>query len=319
MCKKRKGRIKVMDQDKEQGQVQGDVQEDTKDQREIGHAKGAELTAIERYNEDMIKIKSAAMSDYQKAQYLSKIRQGYMYPDQNIRINYLVSEINTHVRILKREPFIIGMLLCEVKQLVGHGSFKKYIAATFDFSYETANNFMNVYYRCLGCPEIVDMLKVSTLYKICDRNFPEKLRQAVFEEVKASKLEITDSGVNSLIDRYKNGTIDIDNPKLEKLFPLVNLTDKLAVYLRHLNSCYNEVNKWSGIFEKLNKTLTLEFGEDPIKLEEENDPWVALRKCLVELHEIREHMLRQKYSVLDNIGKEFITKETSEQPETLPG
>ena len=68
----------------------------------------------------------------------------------------------------------------EGKKLVGHGNFENWCKEKFSFSKQTANNFMNVYIRCLGRPEIVRTLNKSILYKLASPNFPDELRENLF-------------------------------------------------------------------------------------------------------------------------------------------
>ncbi len=113
---------------------------------------------------------------------------------------------------------------------------------------------MRVYKRCLGFPEIVEKLKASTLNELCNSKFPDTLRQKLFKELDEGYLdpgatgESIDFGVKSLLEKYKKGEIDPDNPKLETIFPHAKLRSSMENYIKYLKSCYGELTKWINIF-----------------------------------------------------------------------
>src|SRR4030042_185321 len=116
--------------------------------------------------------------DYSDAHHmrLCRVHGDFEYGNED-RLGRIVKEVKHRVLICKKEIFNIGELLVEAKKIVGHGNFKKWIADTFDFSYETANNFMNVYNACLANPSLVGTIKASVLYQISSPGFPPDLRE----------------------------------------------------------------------------------------------------------------------------------------------
>ena len=149
--------------------------------------------------------------DYDRATYLRLVRiHSYPYGHE-ARLPDIVEEIYYRVRITKKEIFNIGELLVEAKQIVGHGNFKKWIADYFDFSYETAKNFMNVYAACLAEPDVVTTMKASVLYRISAPGFPEDLREYIFEQG-----DISLSRVDDFWRKDKTGELDLESEEVRK-------------------------------------------------------------------------------------------------------
>ena len=93
----------------------------------------------------------------------------------------MANEINVNAIILKKQLLKIGGLLTEAKKITGHGNFQNWVEHNCDFSYQTANNFMNVYKQCYGFPDVVEAIPSSVLYTISAPKFPNELRQQIFE------------------------------------------------------------------------------------------------------------------------------------------
>jgi Protein of unknown function (DUF3102) len=94
-------------------------------------------------------------------------------PESDKQLPLIVEEIQARVGSAKRQIFEIGRLLTEAKAIVGHGEFKDWIKGKFDFSYSTANNFMNVYRYCLESPALVHSIRAAVLYKVASPKFPK--------------------------------------------------------------------------------------------------------------------------------------------------
>lgn len=86
-----------------------------------------------------------------------------------------------------------------------HGEFKDWIRGQkFDFSYQTANNFMKVYRTCLGSPHLVQTIPASILYQIDSTHFPRDLREFLFESADGLK-EIKNKKIRDISKRVKKG------------------------------------------------------------------------------------------------------------------
>jgi hypothetical protein len=135
------------------------------------------------------------------------------------RLNEIVNEIKLRVRIGAKEIYFVGELLTEAKKIVGHGNFQPWIADTFEFSYDTAKNFMNVYNACLGNPEIVETMKPSVLYQIAAPGFPADLREHIFESAETIGLsQIRNTDVQELLTKYKAKELDLNDNGVKRFF-----------------------------------------------------------------------------------------------------
>jgi len=74
----------------------------------------------------------------------------------------------------------IGVKLIEVKQCLGHGQFRHWLAAEFDWSKSTANQFMNV---ALKCPNFghLETIAPSALYLLAAPSTPDEVRSIALE------------------------------------------------------------------------------------------------------------------------------------------
>lgn len=137
-------------------------------------------------------------------------------------LEHLRDEIKTRIKISQQEIFKIGELLTQAKKLCRQETihFKKWINDNFEFSYETANNFMNVFKYCFGLREFVFKIPISVLYKVCSPSFPDELRGFLFIEENLEKM--TNGKLQNLISKFKEGGIEAIEEDIEE-FKNVNL------------------------------------------------------------------------------------------------
>ena len=129
------------------------------------------------------------------------------------------------------------------KVILGHGRFIKWHRANFDFSYPTANNFMNVYKHCIGYPELVQTIKPSVLYKIASSKFPKDLREFLFENHHQLD-DISNEKINRICKLFKDGKIDLKSPEIQGLIKFrENNTDYLQ-YKEQVEHCLYELKKF---------------------------------------------------------------------------
>jgi hypothetical protein len=238
------------------------------------------------------------LSDYYKSATLCRLDRfhgSYAYGAEE-RMGQIIKEIKYRVKICKKEIFEIGALLTEAKQIVGHGKFKPWIEDNFDFSYETANNFMNVYKTCLANPNLVTSLKASVLYQIASPGFPTDLRQYIFEHVDdvytwkdtPVKLEeITNNDLRELLMKYKAGELDTDSNEIRKLIEQHKkisqfgyVLDQLELCLRVLEKYRDNIStvktgyKYCGYFSTMNTGQNTEVGNKIFKICKEMDDFI---------------------------------------------
>lgn len=128
----------------------------------------------------------------------------------------LAEEIRLIFAEMKRNIYNLGKRLTEAKECHIHGEFKKWVKDNFEFSYNTANNFMKVYACCLNRPELVQTFSPSVLYKICSRKFPKDLREYLFEN--GNYLEkIKHKKIKEILQQFKEGELNFKSPKIKAL------------------------------------------------------------------------------------------------------
>jgi hypothetical protein len=137
-------------------------------------------------------------------------------PDNPQQLPLIIDEIRARAGNLKGQMFEIGKLLVEAKKLVRHGKFKKWIREHFEFSYPTANNFMNVYNNCLHLKWIAKSLDLSVLYQLASPKCPDDLRE-FFGEIGEGLKDISKPEIKSIIERFKEGEIDLESPEIKGL------------------------------------------------------------------------------------------------------
>ncbi len=77
----------------------------------------------------------------------------------------------------------IGRELIEVKNLLGHGQFQKWIAAEFGWSKQTAINFMHVAKNLGDKSTAIVLLPPTAVYVLAAPSFPDKARQEIVQRL----------------------------------------------------------------------------------------------------------------------------------------
>lgn len=127
---------------------------------------------------------------------------------KGISLDSIEDEIRVHTRITQREIFIIGELLFIAKDICRQRNirFKTWVNESFDFSYETAKNFMNVFRNCVGWQEMAEGIPISILYQVASPGFPDQLREYLYDRGGLEK--ISGTGFKRLLQKYREGDID---------------------------------------------------------------------------------------------------------------
>lgn len=187
----------------------------------------------------------------------------------DIQLEVLLKEIKIRVRITKNEIFKIGELLIHVKKICqqeGKG-FQEWIDKNLDFSYETANNFMNVYEQCFGQRFIAMNVKPTILYKISAPSFPDELREYLFGSGQLD--EMTNGQLREITRRYKEGGFEAIKDDIQELYH-VNLVLKQSSYT--IDMIENALRTLEDLKEKIEKRGRLKRSaipfEDAIKADE---------------------------------------------------
>ena len=133
------------------------------------------------------------------------------------QLNFLKRQIEIRIKITANEIFKIGELLCLAKhvclqQKIG---FQEWIDENFDFSYETAKNFMNVHNQCMGYRELAVRLPFSILYRISAPGFPDELRDYLITNGNLEK--ISNNHFKQILQKYRDGGFEAIEQDVEKI------------------------------------------------------------------------------------------------------
>lgn len=136
-------------------------------------------------------------------------------PEKQLKL--IIEEIQIRIKITKQEIFIIGELLCMAKRVCLQATigFQDWIKDNFDFSYETAKNFMNVHKQCMGFREMAIHIPTSILYKISEPSFPEELREHLITNGNLEKM--TNGHFKKLTQKYKKGGFEAIENDIEEI------------------------------------------------------------------------------------------------------
>jgi hypothetical protein len=168
-------------------------------------------------------------------------------PKNDKQLPLMADEIRARGGVIKREMYEKGRVLIEAKALVEHGKFKRWIGQEFDFSYQTANNFMNVYKSCLGRRQVVETIPASILYKIASPGFPKDLREFIYTNVYRIE-EIKIKKIKDISKRVKKGELPLDSPEVLRLVEWRENNQQAKAYEAELNDNF-------GKLENLGKTI----------------------------------------------------------------
>ena len=115
------------------------------------------------------------------------------------------SEIKELMRLTAENIINIGQKLIEVKDRLGHGSFQSWLKSEFEWSEQTARQFMQVY-RWSETIEnknfVFSQLATSALYLLAAPSTPTEARKEVLGLVDGNE-KISYTCVKNIVDRYK--------------------------------------------------------------------------------------------------------------------
>jgi hypothetical protein len=247
----------------------------------------------------------------------NRLRTSRVHGWQKTRLDDIVLEVKTRVKICKREIYFIGELLVEAKKIVGHGNFKNWIAETFEFSYETANNYMNVYNACLGNPFYADSIKASVLYQIAAPSFPKDLREHLFEHEGWELKNFTNADIRDLLIKYKAGELDLESEGIKKLFNRNRRMVQLSDVMDRITLCIRDLDRhWANI-STVGGTVPYGYGGG---VNEGQDPEAEekIREVLHIIEGCKRDLLRAEFSINNLMAEEIPDIPVTSDPEDVP-
>lgn len=127
-------------------------------------------------------------SSEQTRQTLHQETQGFDYtvltPQLRIFVQGKTYQLQTLMRRNAQDIVDIGQNLIEVKEHLGHGNFRAWLKAEFDWSVRTAARFMQVatQFKCVNLAHL--NIAVSALYFLAQTSTPQEARKQVLELAK---------------------------------------------------------------------------------------------------------------------------------------
>jgi len=166
-------------------------------------------------------------------------------------IEIIEEEIKCRVKITKHEIFKIGELLMIGKKLCQkyNKRFQQWIEDKFDFSYETAKNFMNVWKNCFGYRNWALNVPTSILYQIAMPKFDDNLRKYLFENGNLEKM--TNGRFKQLLAKFKQGgweAIEEDMLEINRYIGGIRIQ-----YNYTLDMCKSALRTLEGLKSKIEK------------------------------------------------------------------
>ncbi len=131
---------------------------------------------------------------------------GTLESETRIVVQQCTSEIKTLMRRTAQDLINIGQKLIEVKQQLGHGKFRNWLKAEFDWSVRTAARFMQVAtqfkYANLAHLDIA----ASALYLLAEPSTPNKAYEEALELAKQGD-NITHAKAKDIVNQHKEAAL----------------------------------------------------------------------------------------------------------------
>ncbi|WP_028574539.1 DUF3102 domain-containing protein [Desulfonatronovibrio hydrogenovorans] len=175
------------------------------------------------------------------------------------RLDLLATEIKYRIKLTKHHIFTIGELLYEARIMLS-GKYQAWVEETFDFSYHTANNFMNVYEQLLGHKDIVEKIPASILYKLATKSFPEDLRQFLIASGLLDKM--TNKHFDEVVSKYKDQGFEAVKKEFNCLHRKTRIYEQVNYNLNQLNAAIKALEKSRANIEQYGQSRN-NYGEDP--------------------------------------------------------
>ena len=135
--------------------------------------------------------------------------EGFQYTRLNTETRTIVwqrtSEIKSLIRLTAENIIAIGQKLIEVKSQLEHGSFQSWLRAEFEWSEQTARQFMQVYRWSETVKNknfVFSQLSTSALYLLAAPSTSPQARKEILDLIETDE-KITYSRAKNIVDSYK--------------------------------------------------------------------------------------------------------------------
>ena len=151
--------------------------------------------------------------------------------ETRIVVQQRTTEIKALMKRAASDIIDIGQKLIEVKARLGHGNFRPWLRIEFDWSQDTAQNFMNVASKFGNFPNL-DGMAPSALYLLAAPSTPEDVRDGLIERAEQGEA-ITYSATRDAIEqaqeaRRYDGFALVTPPEDEDEEPLSDYEEQIA-------------------------------------------------------------------------------------------
>lgn len=149
-------------------------------------------------------------------------QENFQYAHLNRRTRAIVwqrtSEIKSLMRLTAENIISIGRKLIEVKEQLEHGSFQSWLQSEFEWSEQTARQFMQVYRWSQTIENknfVFSQLATSALYLLAAPSTSPKARTEILHLIEVGE-KVTYTRARDIVDRYKQLALPPEN-KLKKV------------------------------------------------------------------------------------------------------
>ena len=145
-------------------------------------------------------------SSEQSQEILNQKIQGFDYTTLTPQVRVLVQdktfELKSLIRRSAQDIINIGQNLIEIKEQLGHGNFRTWLKAEFNWSVRTATRFMQVATKFKRANLAYLNIAVSALYLLAETSTPEEIREQALELAKQGE-NISHTKVKEMITQSK--------------------------------------------------------------------------------------------------------------------
>lgn len=177
--------------------------------------------------------------------------------DDQTALSELTKKLREDLEEGIKNIFNIGKGLVEVKNIIGHGNFKKYVENNFNLSYRTANRFMNVAEKLGPYIDTVSKLNSKSLYLLASPSIQQESRKTVIGLIRAER---NLSSPNSATPTYEYilDLLNMEKEYSEKNKPtrIPSPSARIKSVARGLDTFYNKaakIKEYSGEISLANK------------------------------------------------------------------
>jgi len=143
---------------------------------------------------------------------LASVLQGFDYasldPENQIIVQQRTAKIRTLMRRTTQDTFEIGQMLILVKEQLGHGRFRNWLKAEFDWSVRTAARFMQVATRFKSANLAHLNIAASALYILSESSTPDEAHEEALELAKQGE-DISYAKAKDIINQHKESAMTV--------------------------------------------------------------------------------------------------------------